>query len=392
LRHEKERNVKKRVAVIMGTRPEAIKLAPVVKSMERSEDLQPVVVSTGQHRDMLRQVVGVFDVRIDEDLEVMLPGQSLAALSARLLERVDAWLETARPDLVLVQGDTTSVLMASLASFYHRIPAGHVEAGLRTGDIYAPFPEEINRKLASSLMALHFAPTEAARQNLLREGMDDAAIIVTGNTVIDALKMEVARQKDPEVRRRIHAGMAELIGDDWATVPYVLITGHRRENFGEGFRQICEGVRRLAERHEDMRFIYPVHLNPNVRGPVNELLGLRKNVALVPPQEYSHFVALMSHSTLILTDSGGVQEEAPSLGKPVLVMRDVTERPEGVHAGTIKIVGADAERIVGEVGRLLSDPDEYRRMSEERNPYGDGKAADRIVGRISRFFRRGTAG
>jgi UDP-N-acetylglucosamine 2-epimerase (non-hydrolysing) len=379
--------VQKNIAVIMGTRPEAIKLAPVVKALEKAADLRPLVVSTGQHRDMLRQVVGVFDVRLDEDLDVMLPGQSLAALSARLLVRIDEWLGKAAPDLVLVQGDTTTVLMAALASFYRQIPVGHVEAGLRTGNIYAPFPEEANRKLASSLTTLHFAPTEAAREHLLREGADDSTILVTGNTVVDALQLEIARQRDPAVRKAIHLRLAGLIGKDWAEVPYVLVTGHRRENFGAGFRQICEGIRQLSEKHGDVRIIYPVHLNPNVRGPVHDLIVGRENVSLVPPQEYADFVALMSHCTVILTDSGGVQEEAPSLGKPVLVMRDVTERPEGVEAGTVRVIGASAERIVDGVSRLLNDREEYERMSRIRNPYGDGRAAGRIVERIRWFFQ-----
>jgi UDP-N-acetylglucosamine 2-epimerase (non-hydrolysing) len=349
--------VPKNIAVIMGTRPEAIKLAPVVKALEKADDMRPLVVSTGQHRDMLRQVVGVFDV-----------------------------------DLVIVQGDTTTMFMAALASCYSRVPGGHVEAGLRTGNIFAPFPEEMNRKLASPLAALHFAPTEAARENLLREGADESAILVTGNTVIDALQMEVARQRNPAVRKAIHLRLAGLIEKDWAEVPYVLVTGHRRENFGSGFRQICEGIRQLSEKHGGVRIIYPVHLNPNVGGPVRELIGGRENIFLVPPQEYADFVALMSHCTMILTDSGGVQEEAPSLGKPVLVMRDVTERPEGVEAGTVRIVGASAERIVDGVSRLLSDRKEYERMGRVRNPYGDGRAAGRIVERIRQFFQGAAAG
>jgi len=383
--------MQKSVAVIMGTRPEAIKLAPVVKALEKTSDMRPLVVSTGQHRDMLRQVVGVFNVGIDEDLDVMLPDQNLASLSARLLVRIDELLKKTAPDLVLVQGDTTSVFMAALASFYRRVPVGHVEAGLRTGNIYAPFPEEVNRKLTSTMAALHFAPTEAARGHLLREGAEDSTIVVTGNTVVDALQMEVSRQGDPAVSKTIHLRLAGLIGTDWAEVPYVLVTGHRRENFGAGFRQICEGICRLSERFGHVRFIYPVHLNPNVYGPVHELIAGRENIALVPPQEYADFVALMSRCRVILTDSGGVQEEAPSLGKPVLVMRDVTERPEGVEAGTARIIGASAERIVDGVSRLLNDRKEYERMSRVRNPYGDGKAAGRIVERIRQFFRNASA-
>jgi UDP-N-acetylglucosamine 2-epimerase (non-hydrolysing) len=381
-------SARKNVLVFMGTRPEAIKMAPVVSALRASPDFTCTVVATGQHREMFRQVVDIFGIPVDADLEVMRPNQTLAGLTARLMEGIDRWLETARPDLALVQGDTTTVLVAALACFYRRIPIGHVEAGLRTGNIWSPFPEEVNRRLATPLVALHFAPTESARQALLREGVADDTISVTGNTVIDALQMEVATQaRDAAVRQAIDAELSGLLGRDWADTPYVLITGHRRENFGDGIEQICEAIATLSRRFPDHRFVYPVHLNPNVHVHVNRLLGGLRNAQLVAPQGYRNFVALMSHCRLVLTDSGGVQEEAPSLGKPVLVMRDTTERPEGVEAGTALLTGARAEAIVEHATRLLSDEAAYRRMAGAQNPYGDGRAAGRIVERIRRHLR-----
>jgi UDP-N-acetylglucosamine 2-epimerase (non-hydrolysing) len=335
-----------RIAVFMGTRPEAIKMAPVIRALDKAEGLSPLVVSTGQHREMLAQVVDLFDIRVDHDLEVMQPNQTLASLSARLITSIDELLTAKKPDMALVQGDTTTVLMASLVSFYHRIPIGHVEAGLRTGNIWSPFPEEANRKLASSLVTLHFPPTELSRKNLLEERVGDNRITVTGNTVIDALHMEIDRQKQSSARGRIDRHLGELLGSDWRSVPFVLITGHRRENFGEGFQQICIALKTLAGRFADHRFVYPVHLNPNVQGPVYERLKGFDNIRLIPPQDYRYFVALMNECRVVLTDSGGVQEEAPGLGKPVLVMRDTTERPEGVEAGTVQLIGTDADRIV----------------------------------------------
>ena len=370
----------------MGTRPEAIKLATVIAALRREKDFNVVVVSTGQHREMLQQVVDLFGIKVDHDLAVMQPNQTLASLTARLMTSIDELLEKVKPDLALVQGDTTTVLVASLACFYRRIPIGHVEAGLRTGNIWSPFPEEANRTLAGKLITLHFAPTEFGRDNLLREGVDDGQIIVTGNTVIDALKWEVQRQQSPDVQRAIHQRLAADLGDDWNRVPYVLITGHRRENFGEGFQQICKALQSLAAKFSDHRFVYPVHLNPNVQKPVRELLGSLRNVKLIPPKDYSEFVALMNACKVVLTDSGGVQEEAPSLGKPVLVMRDTTERPEGVQAGTVKLVGTNAQTIVNEVTTLLCDAKAYRKMAEAVNPYGDGLASGRIANRIRKHF------
>ncbi|NOX25720.1 MAG: UDP-N-acetylglucosamine 2-epimerase (non-hydrolyzing) [Deltaproteobacteria bacterium] len=377
----------KKIAVIMGTRPEAIKLAPVIKELETAERLTPLVVSTDQHREMLLQVVETFDIGITVNLDIMQPDQSLAALSARLLQGLDSWLERAAPDMLVVQGDTTTVLIAALAAFYRRIPLAYVEAGLRTGNMYSPFPEEANRRLATPLMALYFAPTAEAHQNLLAEGIDDKRITVTGNTVIDALQMESRRQEAADIRRHIIYGqLAGVIAPDWQERPYVLITGHRRENFGAGFRQICRGLLTLAARFKDIRFIYPLHLNPNVQHPVQELMGEASNIFLIPPQGYPQFVALMKHCRLILTDSGGVQEEASSLGKPVLVMRDTTERPEGVKSGIVKLVGARADSIVRETTELLLNPAAYEKMSRRANPYGDGRASGRIVEAITRFF------
>jgi UDP-N-acetylglucosamine 2-epimerase (non-hydrolysing) len=371
----------------MGTRPEAVKLAPVVARLREAGDFRCTVVATGQHKEMFRQVAETFGFPVAADLDVMRPNQTLAGLTARLMDAIDSWLGSAQPDMALVQGDTTTVLVTSLACFYRRTPVGHVEAGLRTGNIWSPFPEEVNRRLATPLVALHFAPTEAARSALLREGIADDIISVTGNTVIDALHIEVATQAaDPRLRACIHGELSLLVGRDWAEVPMVLITGHRRENFGEGIEQICKAIASLAADFPDHRFVYPVHLNPNVLVHVNRLLGSLSNVRLIPPQGYRNFVSLMTRCRLVLTDSGGVQEEAPSLGKPVLVMRDTTERPEGVAAGTAMLVGPSAPAIIEHAKRLLTDEAAYRSMATAKNPYGDGHAAERIVERMRRYF------
>lgn len=375
------------VVVFMGTRPEAIKLAPVVAALRAAPDVRCTVVATGQHKEMFRQVAETFGMGVDADLDVMRPNQTLAGLTARLMEGIDGWLEKGGFDLAIVQGDTTTVLVAALACFYRRIPIGHVEAGLRTGNIWSPFPEEVNRKLATPIVSLHWAPTTSARDALLKEGVDPKTITVTGNTVIDALLMEVGRQKaESALRAGIDAELSLLLGPGWDRGPYVLVTGHRRENFGDGIAQICEAIATLGKRFPDHRFVYPVHLNPNVSVHVNRLLGGVPNVKLIPPQGYRNFVALLAHSRLVLTDSGGVQEEAPSLGKPVLVMRDTTERPEGVEAGTALLTGPKAEAIVSHATRLLSDPAAYEAMARARNPYGDGKAAGRILESIRAFF------
>lgn len=380
--------MKHRVAVLMGTRPEAIKLAPVIAALEADERFEALVVNTGQHRELIDQVISLFGLRVDRDLAVMQPNQTLASLTARLLTALDETLLALEPNLVLVQGDTSTVLSGALAAFYRRIPIGHVEAGLRTGNIASPFPEEGNRRLTTPLAALHFAPTKPSQQNLLREHVDPASVFVTGNTVIDALKMEQSRQEDPAVGEALRATLCEQGGPDLFDHPMVLVTGHRRENFGGGFDQITAAITTLAERFPDTLFVYPVHLNPNVREVVHERLGALKNVRLLPPQPYSEFVALLAASRVVLTDSGGVQEEAPSLGKPVLVMRDTTERPEGVDAGTVRLVGPVAEAIVDGVTELLTDEDAYHAMAEAVNPYGDGQAAGRIVEACAAYLRR----
>lgn len=370
----------------MGTRPEAIKLAPVVARLRETPGFTCAVVATGQHREMFRQVADQFGFQVDAGLDVMVPNQTLAGLTSRLMTTIDAWLEDHRPDIAIVQGDTTTVLCASLACFYRRIPLGHVEAGLRTGNMWSPFPEEMNRRLAAPLVALHFAPTDAAKASLLREGVQRDSIVVTGNTVVDALFMELDRQSsDAGLRESLDRDLAALLGPNWATTPFVLITGHRRENFGAGFDEICGAIAGLAERFPSHRFVYPVHLNPNVQEHVNRLLGTRSNVQLIPPLGYRHFVALMSRCRIVLTDSGGVQEEAPSLGKPVLVMRDTTERPEGVAAGTALLTGANADAIVRHATRLLTDASAYEAMATARNPYGDGRAAYYIVDAIKQY-------
>lgn len=375
-----------RVAVFIGTRPEAIKMAPVVAALKADNQLEPVVVNAGQHREMIQQVIDLFSIQVDADLDVMVKDQTLAGLTSRLVSRIDEALAELAPDFVLVQGDTTTVLCAALASFYRKIPFGHVEAGLRTGNLHSPFPEEANRRLVSPLAELHFAPTETSRDALLAERIPAERITVTGNTVIDALHMEVARQEQLEIASQLQAELAVLVGDQLEGKEMVLITGHRRENIGEGFLQICDAIRQLAELRPNALFVYPVHLNPRVKDVVHAKLGDLANVRLVAPQPYTQFVALARASRLILTDSGGVQEEAPSLGKPVLVMRDTTERPEGVAAGAVKLVGPHAVRIVKEALALLTDQKAYDAMAQTANPYGDGKAAERIVERVRVFL------
>lgn len=370
----------------MGTRPEGIKMAPVVKAVEATEGLQPLVVSTGQHKEMLQQVVDLFQIKVDHDLEVMQPNQTLPSLTARLITRIDALLEETKPDIALVQGDTTTVFTAALCCFYRGIPVGHVEAGLRTGNMRSPFPEEANRKLACPLVSLHFPPTENSRQNLAKELVDDNSITVTGNTVIDALHLEIERQKSEENQEPLRKRLTELIGSDFTEKKYVLVTGHRRENFGGGFDEICNALSTLAKAHPEWLFIYPVHLNPKVQKPVYDSLGEFDNIKLIPPQPYSEFVMLINNSTIVLTDSGGVQEEAPSLGKPVLVMRDTTERPEGVDAGTVRLVGAVGENIIASVNELISDEAAYQKMAQAKNPYGDGNAAKRIAEAVKAFL------
>lgn len=351
---------------VIGTRPEAIKMAPVVKALQASNRFTVRVLATAQHRHMLDQVLKVFDLQPDVDLDIMRPNQALTELTSRLLLKLDGVLRSEKPAVVLAQGDTTTVMTVALACFYHRIPFGHVEAGLRTGDMANPFPEEMNRVIAGRLSRWHFAPTESARRNLLREGVADERIWVTGNTVIDALKSVAERR--PEM------GIAL---DDSKRL--VLVTAHRRENFGEPFREICRAVRTLADRNKDVQILYPVHPNPNVQTAAHEILGDHPRIVLCPPLDYLPFVAAMQRAYLILSDSGGVQEEAPALGKPVLVLRRETERPEAVEAGVVKLVGPDFARIVGEAQCLLDDPAAYKDMARGVSPYGDGLAAGRIA-------------
>ncbi len=361
------------VLSVFGTRPEAIKMAPVVQELERrSGSIRSVVCSTGQHREMLDQVLELFAIRTDYDLALMEPNQTLSRLTANLITGLDGVIHEVKPDWVLAQGDTTTVLAASLVSFYHRVRFGHVEAGLRTGDKHRPFPEEINRRLADAMSDLFFCPTERSRQTLLGEGYRDSAIRVTGNTVIDALQQVAGRQYDWS------AGPLAAIPTDRRIV---LITAHRRESFGEPFRELCLAIRELASAFagEGVQFVYPVHLNPNVRAPVSEILAGLDNVYLIEPLDYLSLVQLMKRSSLILTDSGGIQEEAPGLRVPALVMRETTERPEGVDAGVVKLVGTDRERIVAEAALLLRDAAAHARMATGENPYGDGRAAQRIV-------------
>lgn len=361
--------------VVFGTRPEAIKMAPVVKALRETPGLQVQVVVTAQHRQMLDQVLELFEITPDADLDVMTAGQSLPDLFGRILTGMHAAIERARPDLVLVHGDTSTTLATALACYYARVPVGHVEAGLRTGNMQAPWPEEANRRLAAPLAAVHFAPTVRARENLLAERIDPAAIHVTGNTVIDALMEVVARiDAAPDLQQSLAAKFPFL--DSRRRL--ILVTGHRRESFGDGFERICLALRELGER-PDVQVVYPVHLNPNVQEPVHRLLGDSPRVHLIAPQDYLPFVYLMTRAHLLLTDSGGIQEEAPSLGKPVLVMRETTERPEAVQSGTVRLVGTDPARIVRECSRLLDDAQAYATMARAHNPYGDGLAARRIA-------------
>jgi len=373
---------RKRILVVFGTRPEAIKLAPVIHRLRASRDrYETRICVTAQHREMLDQVLALFRIRTHHDLDIMQRGQSLEDVTSRVLLGMKGVLQQENPDIVLVQGDTTTVMASALSAFYAGIPVGHVEAGLRTWNRRSPFPEEINRVLASHLADLHFAPTQQARKNLLREGIAPGGIFVTGNTVIDALfhvRAGVARA---------HAKFVRMFPGINFAARMILVTGHRRENFGEGFLNVCRAIRTVAERHPDVEIVYPVHLNPNVQRPVRSLLGRLPNVHLLDPQPYLPFVFLMNASTVILTDSGGVQEEAPSLGKPVLVMRDHTERPEAVKAGTVRLVGTSVRRIVNDVERLLTDRKAYLTMSRAHNPYGDGKASARIVRALDAYFR-----
>jgi len=370
----------KKVLIVFGTRPEAIKMAPLVKEFEKNSDcFEMRVCVTAQHREMLDQVLAFFDIKPHYDLDIMSHGQDLYDVTSKVLLGMRDVLNDFKPDVVLVHGDTTTTVSTTLASFYQKIEVGHVEAGLRTGDIYSPWPEEANRLLTTQITKYHFAPTLTNKANLEKEHVNEKDIIVTGNTVIDTLFM--VRDKinaDDELRSEI-ADKTKALGYEYSNKRLVLVTGHRRENFGEGFLNICSGLKELAQKHQDVDFVYPVHLNPNVQKPVKEILAGINNVYLIDPLEYLPFVYLLNKCHLVLTDSGGVQEEAPSLGKPVLVMRDTTERPEALDAGTVTLVGTNKETIISNVSRLLEDEVSYKKMSYAHNPYGDGSASARIV-------------
>ena len=366
----------KKILLVFGTRPEAIKMAPLVKTLQAHKAFEVKVCVSAQHRHMLDQVLQLFDIQPDFDLDLMRPGQDLSGITSRVLLGLNPVLTQWGPDAVLVHGDTATTFAASLAAFYQRIPVGHVEAGLRTGNLYSPWPEEANRKLTSVLTQWHFAPTATSRNNLLKEGVPSSAIHVTGNTVIDAL-LQVREKIDNSLQLR------QQFDEDFGFLDprkrLVLVTGHRRENFGDGFERICQALIRIAKDHADVQLVYPMHLNPQVQEPVRRLLGDIGNIHLIEPLDYLPFVYLMDKSTLILTDSGGIQEEAPALGKPVLVMRDTTERPEAVAAGTVKLVGTDVEKIATEASTLLTDAQAYQAMAFAHNPYGDGQACQRIA-------------
>lgn len=386
---------KKKVMLVFGTRPEAIKMAPVINALKKNpEDFDVVVTVTGQHRQMLDSVLEVFDIHPDYDLNIMRPGQDLYDVTVKVLEGMRDVLAEEKPDIVLVHGDTSTSTAAALASFYARVPVGHVEAGLRTGNIYSPWPEEMNRRLTGRLTTLHFSPTTQARENLIAESVSDKAVFVTGNTVIDAL-LEVKNRiaNSEELKDRLSGTISDM-GYDLSRLSdgrrLVLVTGHRRENFGDGFRNICNALAELSEKYKDtVDFVYPMHLNPNVRGPIAETFakGKSDNMFFIEPVDYLPFVYLMMNSDVILTDSGGIQEEAPSLGKPVLVMRDTTERPEALAAGTVELVGTDRDKIVSGVSKLLDDEAFYKERSGRSNPYGDGKASQRIVSVLKQELR-----
>ena len=369
-----------KVLSVFGTRPEAIKMAPVVRALVAADGVDARVCVTAQHREMLDQVLSIFDITPEWDLNLMQAGQDLYDVTSRVLNGLRDVLEDFQPHAILVHGDTATTMAGSIAAYYQKIPVGHVEAGLRTRNIYSPWPEEINRQVTGRIATWHFAPTEGAKQNLELEAVSPDRITVTGNTVIDALYWVANKiQQDPHIHAAQKRRLEADLGFDPQVSSYILVTGHRRENFGKGFLNICKGLSEIARRHPETGIVYPMHMNPNVRKPVTSILGNLPNIHLIEPMDYLPFVYLMRYSRLILTDSGGIQEEAPSFGKPVLVMRNTTERPEAIEAGTAKLVGTDFERIVAETERLLTDADAYDEMSRAHNPYGDGEASKRVV-------------
>jgi len=365
-----------KIMTIFGTRPEAIKMAPLVLALNENPTIESRICVTGQHREMLDQVLNLFEITPDYDLNIMKSGQTLSEVTSRMVMKLQPIVDSYQPDIILVHGDTSTTFCAALTAYYNQIAVGHVEAGLRTGNIYSPWPEEGNRKLVSCLANLNFAPTEKSMANLLGEGVDPERVYVTGNTVIDALLLMERKINSSKLLSSKLRNSFPMISDDRKIV---LITGHRRENFGGGFERICESIKRLAEKNKNVDFVYPVHLNPKVQNPVNKLLSNHQNIHLIEPQGYLEFVYLMTQSHIILTDSGGIQEEAPALGKPVLVMRDTTERPEAISAGTVQLVGTEVEKIVNGVESLLTDSALYEKMSRAHNPYGDGNSVKRII-------------
>lgn len=372
---------KKKIILVFGTRPEAIKMAPIIHLLKTEPDqFELKVCLTAQHRQMLDQVLNIFQINADIDLNLMKVNQNLSNLTSLILTEMGDVFVKYKPDIALVHGDTTTTLATSIAAFYNSIPIGHVEAGLRSNDLLAPYPEEFNRQITGKIAKLHFAPTELSKKNLLSEGVHESLISVTGNTVIDALYWVLKRiEKDKNLQKNLDNSLNSNLSFDFKNKDFVLMTAHRRENFGNGFLEICTAVKELAKKYVDINFVYPVHLNPNVSKPVYEILGGFDNIHLIKPLEYESFVYLLKYSYLVLTDSGGIQEEAPSLGKPVLVMRENTERPEAVNVGTVTMVGSNYKRIINAVSRLLEDKKYYQRMSRVHNPYGDGLAASRIV-------------
>jgi len=372
---------KKKIMLVFGTRPEAIKMAPLVQRLkEQPKYFDVLVCVTAQHREMLDQVLDIFNISPDIDLNLMRPEQDLFDLTARILKAMRDVFTEKKPDVILVHGDTTTTFTTSIAAFYANIPIGHIEAGLRTYDLSAPFPEEFNRQVTSRIANWNFAPTSQSRENLISEGIEKSKISVTGNTIIDSLHWVLSRLDEDRNRRlKIENVLDSIIGFDWQKKDFILITGHRRENFGKGFLNICYAIRQLAVNYPHVHFVYPAHMNPNVRRPVNDILSNLNNVHIVEPLEYEPFIYLLKHSYFVLTDSGGIQEEAPSLGKPVLVMRDITERPEAIEAGTVELVGSNQEEIISGVSKLLKDKSLYFRMSRAHNPYGDGNACSRII-------------
>lgn len=376
------------ILVVFGTRPEAIKMAPIVHALKSHGNIDVKICVTAQHREMLDQVLSMFEITPDFDFNIMRNGQDLFDVTSKVILKMRDLLKDISPKTVMVHGDTTTSSAAAMASFYLNVPVAHVEAGLRTHDFRAPFPEEFNRRLTGMISAIHFAPTATSRQNLLNEGVDANDIFVTGNSVIDSLFMALERIRiKPDLSKQVHETIDNHLSFDWRSNKYVLITGHRRENFGHGFLEICTAIADLADAYPNLHFVYPVHFNPNVQDPVQDMLSGRSNIHLIEPLDYFPFVELLNHCHIVLTDSGGIQEEAPSLGKPVLVMRDVTERPEALEAGTVKLVGASRENIVGAIKTLMEEDGAYEKMAKAINPYGDGQACQRIVDRMIDFLR-----